>query len=202
MMLAVAGLAMAAPGEFSVQKRIALTAGDQWEPALSADGAGHLFVLYPHYGAVPDCTECVAPTMLLVVSNDNGKTWQRPHVMQVSSTGQFDAQIVVDPADHRTIYAAWLQNKKRVVVLAKSVDAGASWNLGIAVRSEVELDKPVLAVRGQRVVLGFNHEEEVWVASSQDAGRTFSNQRVNIDARPGWSLSGGATIDLSGNVFL
>jgi hypothetical protein len=177
-------------------------AGDQWEPALSADGAGHLYVLYPHYGAVPNCTDCVAPTILLVVSNDNGKTWQATRVMLESGSGQFDPQIVVDPSDRRTVYAAWLQNKKRVVMLAKSVDSGANWTLGVAVRSDVELDKPALAVRGQRVVLGFNHEEDVWVAASQDAGRTFTNARVNNDSRPGWSLLGGATIDIAGNAYL
>ena len=202
--LAVAGVAWPSPGQFSVQKRIGLTTGDQWEPALSADGNGHIYVLYPHYGAVPDCKNdnCVAPTMLLVVSNDNGKTWQTPRVMLESGSGQFDAQIVVDPADRRTVYAAWLQNKKRVVMLAKSVDSGTNWSFNIVVRSEVELDKPVLAVRGQHVVLGFNHEEDVWVAASQDGGHSFANTQVNSEARPGWSLLGGATIDPTGNAYL
>jgi hypothetical protein len=201
---AIAGLGWAAPAQFSAQKRIGLTTGDQWEPALSADGSGHLYVLYPHYGSVPDCKngDCLAPTMLLVVSNDSGKTWQPPRVMLPSGSGQFDPQIVVDPADRRTVYAAWLQDKKRIVMLAKSVDLGATWTFGIAVRSEVELDKPALAVRGQRLLLGFNHEEEVWVAASQDGGRSFADARVNTDARPGWSLLGGATIDPAGNAFL
>ena len=199
---AVAGLAWAAPGQFSAQKRVGLTAGDQWEPALSADGAGHLYILYPHYAQVPDCKDCAAPTMLLVVSNDNGKTWQTPRVMLQSSSGQYDAQIVVDPADRRTVYAAWLQNRKRVVMLAKSVDSGVTWNFSVAVRSEVELDKPVLGVRGDRIFLGFNHEEDVWVAASQDGGRSFTSTRVNTDARPGWSLLGGTTVDPAGNVFL
>jgi len=199
---AVAGLAWAAPGQFSAQKRVGLTAGDQWEPALSADGAGHLYILYPHYAQVPDCKDCTAPTMLLVVSNDNGKTWQTPRVMLQSSSGQYDAQIVVDPADRRTLYAAWLQNRKRVVMLAKSVDSGVTWNFSVAVRSEVELDKPVLGVRGDRIFLGFNHEEDVWVAASQDGGRSFTSTRVNTDARPGWSLLGGTTVDPTGNVFL
>jgi len=200
--LAVAGLAWAAPAQFSVQKRVGLTGGDQWEPALSADGAGHIYVLYPHYGQVPDCKDCSAPTMLLVVSNDNGKTWQAPRVLLESGSGQYDAQIVVDPADRRTVYAAWLQNRKRVVMLAKSVDSGATWSFSIAVRSEVELDKPVLGVRGERIFLGFNHEEDVWVAASQDGGRTFTSARVNNDARPGWSLLGGTTVDLVGNAYL
>jgi hypothetical protein len=199
---ALAAAAFAAPAHFSAQARLGLTTGDQWEPALSADGSGRVYVLYPHYGDVPNCKDCNAPIMLLVVSEDNGKTWQTPRVLLESGTGQFDAQIVVDPADRHTIYTAWLQNKKREVVVGKSVDLGATWTFGIAARSEEELDKPALTVRGQRIFVGFNHEEEVWVASSQDDGRNFTASRVNADARPGWSLLGGATLDPAGNAYV
>ncbi|HEX9111956.1 MAG TPA: sialidase family protein, partial [Terriglobales bacterium] len=177
-LLTLTSLAWAAPPRFSKQERVGLTTGDQWEPAVAADGAGHLYVLYPHYGRVPDCKNCRIPTMLLLVSNDNGKTWQAPRVMLESASGQYDAQIVVDPADRRTVYAAWLQNGKRAVVVAKSVDSGATWAYVTAVRSAVELDKPALAVRGQNIYVGFNHEEDVWVAVSQDAGRMFTLTRV------------------------
>jgi len=202
LLFALASLAWAASPQFSVQKRVGLTSGDQWEPAVAADGSGRVYVLYPHYGRVPDCEDCRVPTMLLLVSNDNGKTWQTPRVMLESGSGQFDAQIAVDPADRRTLYAAWLQNGKRAVMLAKSVDSGATWNFTIAVRSEVELDKPALAVRGQNVYVAFNHDEEVWVAASQDGGRSFTPVRVNADSRPGWSLLGAATVDSAGNVYL
>jgi hypothetical protein len=87
-------------------------------------------------------------------------------------------------------------------MLAKSVDSGATWNFTLAVRSEVELDKPALAVRGQNVYVAFNHEEEVWVAASQDGGRSFVPARVNAESRPGWSLLGAATVDPAGNVYL
>ena len=169
---------------------------------MAADGSGHVYVLYPQYGDVPECRSCRIPTMLLVVSNDNGKTWQPPRVVLNSGSNQFDAQILVDPADHRTLYAAWLENKKREVVLAKSTDSGVNWSFTIAARSDIELDKPSLAARGQSVYLAFNHEEEVWVASSQDGGRTFVPSRVNGDSRPGWSLLGSATVDPTGNAFL
>ncbi len=169
---------------------------------MAADGSGRLYVLYPHYGRVPDCADCSVPAMLLTVSNDNGKTWQSPRAIFEYGSGQFDAQIVVDPADHRTVYAAWLQNKKRDVMLARSSDSGASWMFTIAARSNEELDKPALAVRGQNVYVAFNHEEEVWVASSQNAGRTFTWARVNADGRPGWSLLGSATVDPAGGVYL
>ena len=201
-LLALASLSWAAPPQFSPQQRVGLTSGDQWEPVLAADGGGRVYILYPQYGPVPECKECHAPTMLLLVSNDNGKTWQAPHVMLDSGTGQFDPQIAVDPADRRTLYAAWLQNGKREVVLAKSVDSGANWVFAIAVRSEEELDKPALAVRGQSVYVGFNHEEEVWVAVSQDAGRSFTPTRVNLEPQPGWSLLGGAAVDPAGNAYL
>ena len=201
-LLALASLAWAAPPRFSAQKRVGLTPGDQWEPTVAADAAGRLYVLYPHYGRVPECKDCRIPTMLLLVSNDNAKTWQAPRVMLESGSGQFDAQIVVDPADRRTVYAAWLQSGKRTVIVAKSVDSGVTWAYTIAVRSSVELDKPALAVRGQNVYVGFNHEEEVWVAVSANAGRSFTPTRVNVSDHPGWSLLGAATVDPNGNAFV
>ncbi len=201
-LFALSSFAWAAPPQFSAQQRIGLTEGDQWEPSVAADGSGRIYVLYPEYGKVPDCNDCRVPTMLLVISNDNGKTWQPSHVMLSASSGQFDPQIVVDPADHRTVYAAWLQDKKRMIMLAKSVDSGATWTFTFVGRIGLEFDKPALAVRGQNVYIAFNHEEQVWVASSQDGGRTFIPARVNAESRPGWSLLGSATVDPAGNAYL
>lgn len=202
LLLALASAAWAAPPQFFAQQRVGLNGGDQWEPAIAADGSGRIYILYPHYGAIADCKDCSVPAMLLVASADTGKSWQAPHVMLESDSGQFDAQITVDPADHRTVYTAWLQNNKRVVILAKSVDSGVTWSFTIAARGDVELDKPALAVRGQSVYVAFNHEEEVWVAASQDGGRSFTPTRANAESRPGWSLLGAATVDLAGNAYL
>jgi len=202
LLCALSSVAWAALPQFTGQKRVGLTTGDQWEPAVAADGSGRIYVLYPHYGRVPGCKDCRVPTVLLVSSSDNGKTWQPSHVMLEAASGQFDAQIAVDPADRRTVYAAWLQNGKRAVMFAKSVDSGTTWTFTMAVRSDVELDKPALAVRGQSVYVAFNHEEEVWVAASQDGGRSFIPTRVNVESRPGWSLLGAATVDPAGNVYL
>jgi hypothetical protein len=199
---AFAGTSWAASPQFSGQRRVGLTSGDQWEPSVAADGSGRIYVLYPHYGRVSDCKDCHVPTMLLLLSNDNGKTWQPPHVMLESPWGQFDPQIIVDPTDRHTVYAAWLQNNKRLVVVAKSVDSGASWALTVAVHGDEELDKPALAARGPNVYVAFNHEEEIWVAVSQDSGRSFTSTRVNAESRPGWSLLGAATVDPTGDVYL
>src|SRR6202035_1882909 len=68
-----------AVSNFSPQRRVGYSTGDQWEPALAADGRGHIYILFPQYGAVGGCPGCTAPTAALIVSNDNGITWSAPH---------------------------------------------------------------------------------------------------------------------------
>jgi len=168
---------------------------------MAADGHGHIYILFPQYGAVSDCPACTAPTIALVVSNDNGMTWQAPHALVPSSTGQFDPQIVVDPVDRQTVYASWLQNNKRDVMVARSQDFGRSWYLAIAEHSQEDADKPVLAVHGADVYVGFNHEQHVVVSASHYYGQNFVAVTVNPNAEPGWSLAGGATVDPAGGVY-
>ena len=197
----VAPATWAANTGFTPQTRVGFTTGDQWEPAIAADGYGHVYVLYPQYVTVPRCPNCPVPTMILTVSNDNGNSWEAPRQIAPPGTGQFDAQIVVDPADHRTLYAAWLQNNKSDTVVAKSADFGQSWSLVIADSTNAETDKPVLTVHGSDVYVGFNHAQSVWVASSHDGGITFSSAIVKVNAKLGWSLAGGGTVDPAGNVY-
>ncbi|MGA8432389.1 MAG: sialidase family protein [Candidatus Sulfotelmatobacter sp.] len=186
---------------FTSQKRIGFNIGDQWEPAITADGRGHVFILYPQYGAVPGCRACSAPAIVLSTSNDNGISWEPSRALLPLTTGQFDPQIVVDPADRQTLYASWLQNNKRDIVVARSIDFGRSWSFSIAEHSADDADKPVLAVRGQDIYVGFNHDENFYVAASHDAGRSFTRALVNPNAQEGSSLGGGGTVDVAGNVF-
>jgi hypothetical protein len=190
-----------AVSSFEAQRRLGYRTGDQWEPAMAADAHGHIYVLYPQYGAVPDCSTCTAPTIALTISNDNGLTWQPSKALLPFSTGQFDPQIVVDPVDRQTVYASWLQNNKRDVVVARSLDFGRTWSYSWAERGREDADKPVLAVRGPDVYVGFNHEENFLISASHDAGQTFTTVAVNPNAQPGWSLAGGATVDPNSNVF-
>ena len=198
--LAVSQATQAVSG-FAPQKRVGYTTGDQWEPAMAADGHGHLYILYPQYGPVPNCPGCTAPSITLLVSSDNGGSWQPSRPLVPFPTGQFDPQIVVDPQDKQTVYASWLQNNKRDIIVARSLDFGRSWSLSVADHAAANGDKPVLAVRGSDVYVGFNHEEKFFVAASHDAGQTFSRVNVNPAAGPGWSLAGGATVDSAGAVY-
>lgn len=168
---------------------------------MAADARGHVYVLYPQYGTADDCPTCTAPTIALQISADNGLTWQPSKVLLPFSTGQFDPQIVVDPVDRQTVYASWLQNNRRDIIVARSLNFGRNWSFSVAERGAEDADKPVLAVHGPDVYVGFNHEERFIVAASHDAGQTFSLVNVNPQAAPGWSLAGGATVDPAGNVY-
>jgi hypothetical protein len=203
---ALAALFLLAPGAlaanpgFNPQTRVGFTVGDQWEPAIAADAFEHVYVLYPQYGKVPGCPGCFEPTMTLVVSDNGGANWEAPRAITPPISGQFDPQIEVDPVDHRTVYAAWLQNKKTDVVVAKSVDFGQSWSLVIASKAE-DTDKPTLAVRGTDVYVAFNHDRSLWVSASHDGGVTFFSSTVPAPAKLDWSLPNGGTIDSAGNVY-
>lgn len=185
---------------FAPQARVGFTSGDQWEPAIAADDYGNVYVLYPQYGGVPGCPTCPSPTMVLTASHDRGTTWDAPRLVGVPGTGQFDAQIVVDPLDGRTLYAAWLQNGKSDTVVAKSVDGGTTWTAVVADHTNAGTDKPILAVRGNDVYVAFNHAQKAYVASSHDGGASFTTNTVNLNGKLGWSLASGGAIDPSGRV--
>jgi hypothetical protein len=187
---------------FMPQFRLGYRIGDQWEPAIAADGYGHVYVLYPQYGRMPVSIDSPLPSLMLEVSNNNGATWQPRREITSHLTGQFDPQIVVDPADRRTVYAAWLQNRNMDAVVAKSVDFGQSWSVVIADRDDEDADKPVLAVRGRDVYLGFNRDGKMKVAASHDGGVTFAVGDVDAELDLIRALGGGATVDGDGGVHL
>jgi hypothetical protein len=193
--------AAAADSGFTGQRRFGYEQGDQWEPALATDAHGHIYILFPQYGPVPECPACVMPTMVLLSSGDNGISWDSPRLLLTSTSGQFDAQIKVDPVDGQTLYASWMQGRHDIVV-ARSQDFGRAWYFTVAVHSpDVEIDKPVLAVRGPNVYVSFNHDQTLAVAASHDYAQNFSSAVLNPGAEAGWSLAAGATIDNVGNVY-
>jgi len=198
----LAGPAIAAPPpSFVPQVRLGFSSGDQWEPAIATDRFGHVYVLYPQYLGVPGCPDCPSPTMILQVSSDRGATWGSPRLIASPGTGQVDAQIAVDPIDGRTVYAAWLQNSKSDTVVAKSDDFGATWSVVVADHTNAGTDKPILAVHGSDVYVGYNRAQRIWVSVSHDGGATFSSINLNKTGRLGWALASGGTVDPAGNIY-
>jgi BNR repeat-like domain len=186
---------------FAPQTRLGFQVGDQWEPALAADGSGSVYVLYPQYEGVPGCPACASPTAVLQVSRDRGATWDAPRPIATTGTEQVDTQIVVDPVDGRTVYAAWLQNRKSDIAVARSTDLGQTWTVVLADRTNAGTDKPILAVRGRDVYVAYDHTQTVLVSASHDGGATFTSVKVNDNAKLGWSLAGGGTVTPDGAVY-
>jgi hypothetical protein len=216
-------LAAAGPGEvitpdtppgarFSPEVRLGFTAGDQWEPAIAADGKGNVYVLYPQYGGVPGCDTCGTPTMVLVVSRDGGSTWEDPAPISLRTSGpggdetaggQWDAQIVVDPADGR-VYAAWLQDDKSVVIVARSKDAGEHFESAVANATRAATDKPILLARGGTVHVAYNHAQKLFISTHvPDADDRFAFASTALSAKKGvgWSLACGGAIASDGTVY-
>jgi hypothetical protein len=137
----------------------------------------------------------------LVVSNDNGKTWSTPRIIADPGSGQIDVQLKVDPVDGKTVYASWLQNSKSLIEVAKSTDFGQTWTTVIANSTNAGTDKDILAVRGNDVYVAYDHSQTVWCSSSHDGGQTWTSVKVNANAKLGWSLTGGGTVDPAGNVY-
>ena len=186
---------------FAPQARVGFFEGDEWEPAIATDSFGHVYILYPQYVTYPGCDTCPDPTMALVVSSDGGNTWAEPKQVGNPGSGQYDAQIEVDPLDGKTVYAAWLQDNKSDIAVAKSTDFGATWQTVIADATNAGTDKPILLVRGKDIYVGYNHAQKVWVSSSHDGGATWKSINVNQNSHLGWSLAGGGAITPDGSVY-
>ncbi len=99
----------------------------------------------------PVVPACYSPTMILQISSDHGQTWASPTVIYPAGSNayQVDAQIVVDRVDGQTVYAAWLQNNKSDIVVAKSTDFGATWSVVTADHTNAGTDKPILRFEGR-----------------------------------------------------
>src|SRR5207302_1378811 len=109
MVWAMSGIALAASA-FPPQTRLGYRTGDQWEPAIAADSRGHIYVLYPQYGAVRVTDGYVGSndeeTLFVASSHDGGQTFSRVAVNPNAERGSSLAGgATVDPAGN--IYLGW-----------------------------------------------------------------------------------------------
>jgi BNR repeat protein len=196
--------ASAAAPSFTSPVRLGFLAGDDWEPAIAADRFGHVYALWTHYGGDSLCEGCASPHMELQVSSDGGTTWSIPGPLTPGTQlRQDDPQIVVDPADGRTLYAAYMLGDKASQYVAKSTDFGQTWTNVLVESLQRGTDKDILAVRGQDVYLVYNAVQKIWASVSHDGGQTWTLNHVigNTNSKFGWSLPGGGAVDSKGNAY-
>jgi hypothetical protein len=191
---------------FTTQSRLGFPAGDDWEPALTADRYGHIYVLYKHYDVAgqTSCSSCDLH-VLFQVSSDRGQTWSNPRPIDPEPVvgGQYDSQIVVDPVDGKTVWASFLQNKKSSIAVMKSTDFGQTWTGPTIVENlQRATDKDILTVRGKTIAVAYNAVQKIYASISHDSGQTWATQLINTGStQQGWSLGGGGGIDSLGNIY-
>ncbi len=199
LLLSVSSAGAAAVG-FSTPTRMGYPAGDDWEPAVSSDGLGNVYVLVTHFGGVPGCAACGNPTMLVQVSHDGGATFTAPTPLTVNGASQYDPQVKIN-ADG-VVFVSYMLGKDTVV--QRSTDHGTTWSAPVAVNVGIrqgKTDKDGLAVDGANVYVGFSVAQRFFVATSHNSGDTFTVAAMNGNTL-GWPLNGGATVGPEGNVYL
>jgi hypothetical protein len=142
--------------------------------------------------------------MELQVSSDGGVTWGTPRALAPDAgSEQHDPQIVVDPVDGRTVYAASMEGNKSSQFVSRSDDFGETWQRMLVEPLERGTDKDILAVRGPDVYLAYNAVQKTYVSVSHDGGETWRLHHVvaNTNSKLGWSLPGGGAVDSHGNVY-
>ena len=193
--------------QFSRQSRIGFQSGDDWEPSITADRFGHVYTLYKHYDVSggQTCAGCDRH-LLFQRSDDGGRTWTAPRPVAPGPVkgGQYDPQIMVDPVDGRTVWASFLENAKSLIGVVKSTDFGQTWSLLQIVSSRPPgLDKDELAVRGNKIIVGYDDNYNTWASVSLDGGQHWTTHEVfPTTAKLSISLSAGAAIDSQGNFFI
>ncbi len=177
---------------------------DDWEPAIAADPhSPYVYLLTTRYGTEKPCPgNCPTPFIALAVSADNGATWSPTKPLcACKGKGQFDPIIEVVP-NTGDVYSLFMIGFN--VWFTKSTDHGATWSPAVKTYGNVSWnDKPILAVSndGKDVYASFNGPTggDPWVASSHDAGATWSQVKLLDTGRYDYTFDG--DVDADGNVY-
>jgi hypothetical protein len=198
---------------FTSPTRIGFPNGDDWEPSVAADRFGHIYAFWTHYIGFggsssgdpdPSCLDCGSPHMDLQISSDGGATWTAPRAPFPKLTRQDDPQIVVDPVDGRTVYAAYMQDNKSSQYVARSDNFGATRRTMLVEPLKRGTDKDILAVRGRDVYLVYHTLQKIFVSYSHDRGATWTTGNIlngTTNSEFGQSLPSGGAVASDGTVY-
>jgi hypothetical protein len=185
--------------------------GDDWEPSVAADGAGHIYVLITHYRGDTSCDPASGlnhSRIMIQVSSDDGKTFSAPRVVSDTPGGiaypsQADPAIAVDPASgdvYVSFLAYGLSGGHTDVYAAKSADFGSSFT-AVRVNSHdcKNCDHPKILASGSDVYLAYSQATNHFISVSTDGGASFTETDVLREGVVGFSEGG--VLDAQGNAW-
>ena len=185
--------------------------GDDWEPAIAADGAGHVFALITHYRGDTTCDPADGrhgARIMIQVSSDDGKTFSAPRVVANTPRGiaypsQADPAVAVDRASgavYVSFLAYGLSGGHTDVYVARSTDLGRTFH-SVKVNSHdcKNCDHPKTLVSGNDVYVAYSQATNHFISLSTDAGTSFTETDVLRAGVVGFSEGG--VLDGHGNAW-
>jgi hypothetical protein len=185
--------------------------GDDWEPEIAADGAGHVYVIIAHFPGDPRCDRASANPrhVYFRASSDGGNTFG-PLTIVPTPLGLPYPQVVdvVVTVDETTdaVYASFLgyglskQALDTDVVVAKSTDFGHTWTSTKINGPEcTACDHPWLVAKGNNVYVTYASGKNHYLSRSSDGGQTWTESNVLQDTHV--AFPEGAVLDAAGNAW-
>jgi hypothetical protein len=213
--LVVAGslfISAASAGVTASVQRLGYCGGDDWEPSVTADALGHVYVLITHFAGNTACDPASGlndSRIMIQVSDDGGKTFGAP--ADVSSTPggisypkQADPSITVDPTTG-VVYVAFLaygfSGGHTDIYVAKSTDLGQTFSPGVQVNARgcKNCDHEKVLANGNDVYVAYDQGQNHFVAVSKDGGSTFAQHLV--DSTYNVAFAEGGALDPHGNAW-
>ncbi|MBV9718014.1 MAG: exo-alpha-sialidase [Candidatus Eremiobacteraeota bacterium] len=196
---------------FGPPEKIGYSNGDDWEPAMTADNFGHLYVAFAHASLAQERRGIYHTQMLVQRSDDAGTTWNTPVAVAtaapIQSEGQFDPWFTLAP-DGQTLSFGFLQGYPDAPVdIVSSTNFGATWSAPPRSVSRLAppLDKVVLVSRGSLMAVGYTDYHSHIVASvSINSGITWTTHIVAKLAgltNSSQVLVSGGGIDSESNIY-
>src|SRR5262245_49644659 len=170
--------------------------GEDWEPAILADGS-YVYTMWPHY-LPTSYADSSGATCMRYAPRGGGKNSTASSYMYfqvshngVASTvqiprcpvygGNVDAQLALG-ANHR-IYAGYMDGNQQYtpIVVIHSDDHGSTWSVPVDVTNGRRGDKDVLLVdANNNVMVAYENGGKQYVSVSTNGGASFAPRQVNI----------------------
>jgi hypothetical protein len=185
--------------------RLGFCGGDDWEPEITADSFGHVYVVWPHFPGDPTCDPASANPrdVYIHVSNDGGETFGPQHIVaDVPYPNVVDT--VVTTNESGVVYVSFIayghDNRDIDVIVARSADFGATFTWTKVNGPECTVcDHPWIVASGNNVYVTYASGKNHYLSRSSDGGSTWTE--TNVLKAGGVAFPEGGVIDAAGNAW-